>query len=451
MTAKSGGKTDRPLFIGLLAALGLSMLTPEYIAPFFVFALYIFFIVHFKRTGRNAKLGDLGKAIFSYTIYMLISSIWSKTHFASVLIALLWMGCFLAYILAANIVNTKEKLKLAITVINISAGAIGLIAIVEIITFNLSKFYGWEHTLANPLFYEINDKVFGLLPVEIINKPYSSRASATFDNPLILATYLVLTTPFCAFGSVYFKHKRNRRISGVCFFLALGGIVCTFSRGAYIAVAISILIMLISNKRVFRKLFPFVLILAIAVPLALSLRYINSNKDFLASTNNRLDIWKYSFDMFVHNPVIGLGAGTDNIHTMLRDFYGIDRAHTHNLFLQVIVEGGIIGAGFVVIIVTLIVKNLLALFKGKNAIYRPYAIVYTASLLAFITISMFEFTLQSAKEMMIFFTLLGLMEATYRMETGALQLAQDDLIDYEEITSVDYEAAEEKKNKQVRA
>ena len=439
------GKTDRKLFFGLVIIIGLSMLVPEYIAPPLLFAIYIYFIIHFKKTGRNAKLGELGKIIFIYTIYMLISSLWSKSTLSSVLISLLWMGCFLSYVIVANVINTKEKLKAAIVSINISAGIIGLIAIVEIVSYNLAKIYGWDFTIANPLFFEYNDKVFKMLPVEIINKPYSSRASATFDNPLILATYLVITTPLCAFGSVYFKHSRNRKISRICLSFAIGGLICTFSRGAYIAVALSITIMLISNRRVFKKLFPFVLFLAFAIPLAMSLRYMHSNGDFLASNNNRMDIWTYSFDMFLHHPLFGLGAGTDNIHTLLKDAYGLNRAHTHNLFLQIIVEGGIIGAVFLILVIRVLVKNIYCLFSQKEYRYRPYAIVYTASIVGFIGISMFEFTLQSAKEMMIFFFFLGLIEATLRMETDHLQLADDDFIVYEEITEEDFEEAIEEK------
>ena len=56
------GKTDKKLYSMLLFILGASMLFPEYIAPLFVFVLYIYFIIHFKKTGRNAKLGDMGKA-----------------------------------------------------------------------------------------------------------------------------------------------------------------------------------------------------------------------------------------------------------------------------------------------------------------------------------------------------------------------------------------------------
>ena len=130
-------KTDRKLFLGLIITLGVSMLMPEYIAPIFVFGLYIVFMRTFKKSGRNAKMGDLGKVFFVYTVYMLVSSIWSKAHLMSALVSLLWMGCLLTYILIANTVNTEDKIKSAITAMNISAGIIGLMAILGIITYNL--------------------------------------------------------------------------------------------------------------------------------------------------------------------------------------------------------------------------------------------------------------------------------------------------------------------------
>ena len=108
-------KNDSRLFRWLLAIIGVSFILPEYIAPLFVFFFYIPFLKHFKKTGRNAKIGQLGKAFMVYMGYMIISGIWSDTHVLSSLIGLLWMGCFLFYIETANLINTKEKLKNAIT------------------------------------------------------------------------------------------------------------------------------------------------------------------------------------------------------------------------------------------------------------------------------------------------------------------------------------------------
>lgn len=433
-------KTDRKLFYSLLTVLGVSCIFPEYIAPFFIFGLYIAFLIRFKKTGRNAKIGNLGKCFMVYMIYMIVSSIWSDTHILSALIGLLWMGCFLSYIEVANIVNTKDKLKDAITAVNVSSGVIGLIGVLEFATYNLEKYTNWKYILPNPLYYKFNDFIYNLFSFDIVNNVYPSRANSTFDNPLILATYLIITVPFCAFGSIFFKHSKNRKISRICFIFSLAGLICTESRGAYIAIGLAIVTMLISHKKVFKKLIPFVFSIAIAVPITLVIRNINSPMgDLLGSRNQRLSIWMACIDIFKKNWFIGLGAGTENIHKILKEVLaGVDRAHCHNLFLQVLVEGGIVGGILVAIIIGVIIKNMISLFTLKDGLYRPYAILYTASIVGFITFSLCEHTLQSPKEMMTFFILLGFIEATRRMAKNEIQLADDEQISYEEIKTEDY-------------
>ncbi len=434
-------QNDRKLFLALLVIIGGSFILPEYIAPLFVFFFYIPFLIHFKKTGRYAKIGQLGKAFMAYMCYMIVSAIWSKTHILSALIGLLWMGCFLFYIEIANLVNTKEKLKNAITALNISSGTIGLIAILEFVSYNLTKHTKWfNFIIANPLYYEFNDKVFKLFPFEIVNYPYPSRAAASFDNPLILATFLVITTPFCAFSSVYFKHSKSRKIGRFCFISSLVGLLCTESRGAYIAIALSIITLLISNKKIFKKLLPFMFILAIGIPLTIALRYKNadSGDEFLASNSNRFAIWQVCANLFKENWFLGLGAGTENIHQEIISRIDINRSHAHNLFLQIATEGGIVGIAFALFIVYVFTKNIIKLFYLKNNAFRPYAILYISSLIGFIMMSLYEHTLQSPKEMMIFFILLGFSEATLRMAEDKIQLADDEKNSFEEFTQDDY-------------
>lgn len=434
-------QNDKKLFLALLGIIGGSFILPEYIAPLFVFFFYIPFLIHFKKTGRYAKIGQLGKAFMAYMCYMIVSAIWSKTHILSALIGLLWMGCFLFYIEIANLVNTKEKLKNAIAALNISSGTIGLIAILEFVSYNLTKHTKWfNFIIANPLYYEFNDKVFKLFPFEIVNYPYPSRAAASFDNPLILATFLVITTPFCAFSSVYFKHSKSRKIGRFCFISSLVGLLCTESRGAYIAIALSIITLLISNKKIFKKLLPFMFILAIGIPLTIALRYKNadSGDEFLASNSNRFAIWQVCANLFKENWFLGLGAGTENIHQEIISRIDINRSHAHNLFLQIATEGGIVGIAFALFIVYVFTKNIIKLFYLKNNAFRPYAVLYISSLIGFIMMSLYEHTLQSPKEMMIFFILLGFSEATLRMAEDKIQLADDEKNSFEEFTQDDY-------------
>lgn len=439
-------KEDKKIFTWLLTIIGVSFILPEYIAPLFVFFFYIPFLRHFKKTGRNAKIGNLGKAFMAYMCYMIMSGIWSGTHLFSSLIGLLWMGCFLFYIESANIINTKDKLKNAIFALNISSGVIGIIATLEFATYNLTKYVdGFNFTISNPLYYQLNDWVFSLLPFEIINSQYPSRAAATFDNPLILATFLIITTPFCAFSSVYFKHSKHRKLSRVCFAFSLLGILCTESRGAYIAIALSIVTLLISSRKIFKKLLPFMFVLAIGIPLTIALRYKSnsSGNEFLASNNNRLAIWRVCADLFTEHPIIGMGAGTENIHQEIIQRIGINRSHAHNLFLEIATEGGIIGVVLVIAIIVVFAKNLFKLFYLKNNAYRPYAVLYTSSIIGFITMSLYEHTLQSPKEMMVFFLFLGFVEATLRMAEGTIQLSADEVNMFEDFSAQDYITDEE--------
>lgn len=439
-------KEDKKIFTWLLTIIGVSFILPEYIAPLFVFFFYIPFLRHFKKTGRNAKIGNLGKAFMAYMCYMIMSGIWSGTHLFSSLIGLLWMGCFLFYIESANIINTKDKLKNAIFALNISSGVIGIIATLEFATYNLTKYVdGFNFTISNPLYYQLNDWVFSLFPFEIINSQYPSRAAATFDNPLILATFLIITTPFCAFSSVYFKHSKHRKLSRVCFAFSLLGILCTESRGAYIAIALSIVTLLISSRKIFKKLLPFMFVLAIGIPLTIALRYKNnsSGNEFLASNNNRLAIWRVCADLFTEHPIIGMGAGTENIHQEIIQRIGINRSHAHNLFLEIATEGGIIGVVLVIAIIVVFAKNLFKLFYLKNNAYRPYAVLYTSSIIGFITMSLYEHTLQSPKEMMVFFLFLGFAEATLRMAEGTIQLSADEVNMFEDFSVQDYITDEE--------
>ena len=439
-------KEDKKIFTWLLTIIGVSFILPEYIAPLFVFFFYIPFLRHFKKTGRNAKIGNLGKAFMAYMCYMIMSGIWSGTHLFSSLIGLLWMGCFLFYIESANIINTKDKLKNAIFALNISSGVIGIIATFEFATYNLTKYVdGFNFTISNPLYYQLNDWVFSLFPFEIINSQYPSRAAATFDNPLILATFLIITTPFCAFSSVYFKHSKHRKLSRVCFAFSLLGILCTESRGAYIAIALSIVTLLISSRKIFKKLLPFMFVLAIGIPLTIALRYKSnsSGNEFLASNNNRLAIWRVCADLFTEHPIIGMGAGTENIHQEIIQRIGINRSHAHNLFLEIATEGGIIGVALVIAIIVVFAKNLFKLFYLKNNAYRPYAVLYTSSIIGFITMSLYEHTLQSPKEMMVFFLFLGFAEATLRMAEGTIQLSADEVNMFEDFSAQDYITDEE--------
>ena len=103
----------------LLITLLLFPLLPEYLSLILLLISFVVFKVYWSKINKKALLGERGKIFLIYMCYMIISAFWSKTHLLSALIGLLWMGCFLIYVYVANTVNTKRKLKNAITLINL--------------------------------------------------------------------------------------------------------------------------------------------------------------------------------------------------------------------------------------------------------------------------------------------------------------------------------------------
>ena len=128
---------------------------------------------------------------------------------------------------------------------------------------------------------------------------------------------------------------------------------------------------------------------------------------------------------------------------MLFRSLGINRTHAHNLFLEIATEGGIVGIAMATSIIIIFARNLIKLYKLKNNAYRPYAVLYTSSLIGFVMMSLYEHTLQSPKEMMLFFILLGFTEATLRMAENSIQLAADEKNSFEEFNENDYITDEE--------
>lgn len=67
--ALTGNDTaDKKLCKGLFITLGVSMLTPEYIAPFFIFGLFIYF----KRLFLKLTAGLLWAKLEKYSLYICV-------------------------------------------------------------------------------------------------------------------------------------------------------------------------------------------------------------------------------------------------------------------------------------------------------------------------------------------------------------------------------------------
>lgn len=239
--------------------------------------------------------------------------------------------------------------------------------IIELIVMGvfITALYGiWQWKVVgievNPSFIDIK-----------INQGMSGRVFSTMGNPNIYGELLVLTIPF--FGVVILNTKNWwKKIFFASLLLPIIVILLkTGSRSAWISFAFSVFVFVFFKNR---KLLPFMILAgALAIPILPSsihrriLTIFNPND---ASAKYRKAILEPAVPMLKNYWFSGVGLGNQVFNTIYKRYksYSLKTvAHTHNLYLQIWLEAGIVAIGsFLWLIFRLIKKSSIAIFSKKN-------------------------------------------------------------------------------------
>jgi len=116
----------------------------------------------------------------------------------------------------------------------------------------------------------------------------------------------------------------------------------TFSRGGYLAVLFSVLILgLLKDRKLLPILAVFLLTWQIVVPAPVRERVNmteDSNGQLEASAQERVDLWQNAEESFLHSPLVGNGYATFQLGEHVDNL-----KDTHNWYIKVLVETGLIG------------------------------------------------------------------------------------------------------------
>jgi len=180
-----------------------------------------------------------------------------------------------------------------------------------------------------------------------------SRSWANFDEskrdvgPLQYGSNL--TAAFLAQFAMFFwgflQFVKKGRWKLVCYGLvgiSLFATMYTFSRGAYLGVVFSAFVLgVVKDRRILVALGIFLITWQAVVPTAVRERVtMTTNKygQLEASAHERLDLWKESWESIQHSPIVGNGYATFSYGK-----HAYDLTDTHNWYLLVLVETGVIG------------------------------------------------------------------------------------------------------------
>ena len=173
---------------------------------------------------------------------------------------------------------------------------------------------------------------------------------ATFANPNILAGYGVMILPLT--WSRVAESSGQRRLAWLGMSLLLAGMVLlTFSKASWIIVAMLATLWLLARMRVAPRL---LLVGAGGVALSVVLFYFEPLLETLlflfpdtrqASVDPRLALWRAALGVFVEQPLLGHGLeGFAAATITARTGYLANLVRAHNMFLQTLVDLGIVGS-----------------------------------------------------------------------------------------------------------
>ncbi len=248
----------------------------------------------------------------------------SYTAIASTKMAMIYIAFILFYFTFVNTIKTRKQLYALIVLVVFVATFVALLGIYQNYT-GIATTESW-----------VDEEMFG----EITTRVYS-----TFDNPNVLGEYLILLIPI-ALAMFWSAKKWLHRFAyvGITGLLALC-LIFTSSRGAWLGVMLALAIFIIlRDKRLVGLGVIGVLLLPFITPDSVINRMMSIGQD--SSSISRISIWSGSLNIVRDYWLSGIGIGTEAFRVVYPAYTlpGAEYAlHAHNLYIQILVETGMVG------------------------------------------------------------------------------------------------------------
>jgi O-antigen ligase len=257
-----------------------------------------------------------------------------------------------------------------------------------------------------------------------------TRPGGTVGSPNYTSAYLgmMMTLAVCVWQTQALR--RWRRLAILVFFLAAIALACTFSRGGWIAVVLSLAILGVSRWRrggISRKTAAACmagLVLAAAflfVPNPISTRLMGDDE---GSAHSRIPLMHLAFRVIQANPLLGVGA--NNFGTVMNDYAGSEFRHewiytVHNQFLLVCAETGIVGLMAYLWILLSVIRRGWRLWNVGDEMFSPLALSMLAAVCGLMSHMFVDiFSGRAVVQLVwLFAALLTAMEAILARERGA--------------------------------
>lgn len=340
------------------------------------------------------RFDGLGNALVVFLIFMLLSCVLSFSPVKSLMVWAMYFVFVSFYFVIINTIKTKEQLISILKVFVIAGLIVSLFGIMQYL-------FGWT----NAQNAWIDEEMFEDAVV---------RIESTMENPNVLGEFLLLFLPLAA---VFMLKEKHTKLSKYVFMFAFAvGCVCmllTQSRGCWLGLILSAAVFVTFYNGKLWSLLPFVLLaLPFVMPETMIARMMSVGNLEDSSTSYRVFIWRGTFKMLKDFWLggIGMGEGAFRLVYPLYSYNGIIAPHSHNTFLQLLVEGGI-GALLIFITIMAVFLKKISVYFGstkKGGTLNLLALAIGSGVIGFLLQSMFDYTFYNYRMMAMFFMVIAL-------------------------------------------
>lgn len=271
---------------------------------------------------RTQRTGFVSVFVGLFALCMVYGALTSY-HFPK---ALQVMAIFLAFLsiffVCKDCIDTEQKLNTVLFVFVVTGAMIALYAIYQYVV-GVEMDAAW---------------------VDAESFDITTRAYATFNNPNVLGEYLIVIGALAAGMMWKVKNWASRLFFTGCFGVICLGLVATNSRGAMLGLLCAAgLFVLLAERRLIPLGILGLLAMPFVLPPALWERLLSSITMSDSSSQYRVSIYQAGLEIVQHYWMTGIGVDAFNEIYPMFSLEAANAYHVHNLFLQELIELGIVG------------------------------------------------------------------------------------------------------------
>ena len=316
-----------------------------------------------------------------------------------------------------------------------------IISIMNVLVFSVSL-----QSLFGLIKYATGNRNFFLFFHRVTEDPTAGFLTGTLGNPnhfsfyiemifpLLLALFFMKIKLFGSGGSIRekvisaFNADRNVILKFILLpFLGLA-IILTGSRAGIMTLLISFVIfsmltIYLRRSKLLRKKLKIIFLTLAMVTIFFGIK--NTTDKFMKgdylSSSGRFLRWPSTMEMFKDHPLSGTGLGTYKYSYYLydRDMSGVWSTHAHNEYLELLSEGGVIGAGLLLCLIGFLVHSISKMWRARrHPEIKILGIGVLTSIFAALFHSFFDFSLRIPSNTFVLILMIGLgvQLTTYKKE-----------------------------------